>query len=114
MVVKITTIISEGHYHFIVMFTSAPQISPLSFYSVHFYLLQKAIANDNYGENENVDASLFAILENVSLDDVLALILDDDFGLSEVEISGEKGESISSYLEKRRVDPEALLSLGRT
>ena len=47
----------------------------------------------------------------LSLDEVLALILDDDFGLSEDEINGEKGERISSYLEKRS---EALLSLGRT
>ena len=50
----------------------------------------------------------------LTLDEVLALILDDDFGLSEDEISGEKGESISSYLDKISVDPETLLSLGRT
>ena len=50
----------------------------------------------------------------LSLDEVLALILDDDFSLSEDEISSEKGESISSYLEKSSVDPEAVLSLGRT
>ena len=35
MVVNSTTISSEGHYFFIVMFTSAPQISPLSYYSAH-------------------------------------------------------------------------------
>ena len=49
----------------------------------------------------------------LSLDEVLALILDDDFGLSEDESSGEEGEGITSYLEKSSVYTEVVLPLGR-
>lgn len=50
---------------------------------------------------------------NLSLEDVLSGIFDDDFGLSEGQSSDEEGEGIYAYAGKPRVDPGEVAALSR-